>query len=419
MATRSLNQLAPIMAKKTKVDPPALPIADVPELVLTSDLILKTARAFFPWAVAAVLFAFVIGYGIGPYLRQRAGGSSVTVAIPPLPVVEPLTLRRVSMEEARKINLATPLTTSQIPAAAPFFLFTKGPDYERALDCLAATVYYEAAAEAVEGQMAVIQVVLNRARHPAYPKSICGVVFQGHERRTGCQFSYTCDGSMARRPNPQLWARFRGLARAMTNGMVYAPVGLATHYHTDWVLPAWSARLDKVRVERTHLFFRYHGYWGSPKAFAGRYTGAEPVFPKLGVLSLAHRTVDSPKLEDLKPEDTAVAAATVAPDIEQLSVTPERIAATIEPENNGKDVFLIYVDPLLDSEALRGMAKNACGTLKKCKVLAWADQGLMPRGLPLEPSDRSSMAFSYIRDGKDKAKWNCGLFPRENKAECL
>lgn len=388
---------------------------DMAELMLTPDQIYEKAKPFLPWAAAAILIAFVIGYAIGPYMGWRTRNPGITVQIPPLPIVEPLTLRNVSVSQAKAVNAAVPLTTDTIPAAAPFFLFTKGADYDRALDCLAATVYYEAAAEAIEGQMAVIQVVLNRARHPAYPKSICGVVFQGHERRTGCQFSYTCDGSMARRPSPQLWNRFRGLARAMTNGMVYSPVGLATHYHTDWVLPAWSARLDKVRVERSHLFFRYHGYWGSPKAFSGRYPGIEPVYPKLGLLSAAHKTADTP-MADL---DATAPEPSVLPEIEATPINPERIAETIEPENRGKDVFIIYVDPLLEPDALRGMAENACGTLKRCKVLAWADQGLMPKGLPLTLEERSSMAFTYIRSGAAKAKWNCALFPRPTKAECL
>jgi hypothetical protein len=391
---------------------------DQAELQLTPDLILRKALPFVPWAAFALLIAFLAGFVVGPHLAGEDRNAGLTIAIPPLPVVEPLTYRKATMVEARRVNATVPLTTSPIPAARPFMLYGNPADRERAIDCLAATIYYEAAAEAVEGQMAVVQVVLNRTRHPAYPKSICGVVFQGHERRTGCQFSYTCDGSMARRPSEELWKRFRGLARAMTNGMVYTPVGLATHYHTDWVLPAWSAKLDKVRVERTHLFFRYHGYWGSPKAFSGRYTGAEPIFPKLGNLSPAHKTVDTPALElTLQPE------AVTLPDLAEIAQTPpDRVAEMIEPEAKGKEVFILYVDPLLEPDALKAMAQNACGALKRCKVLAWADPGLMPRGLPISPEERASMAFSYIRDqsaGRNTTAWNCALFPRDRKQDCL
>jgi hypothetical protein len=394
------------------------PTGKIAELQLTSDLILQRAKPFLPWAAVAVLIAFLFGFVVGPHLAKERRASGLTMAIPPLPVVEPLTYKKASMVEARAVNAAVPLTTTPIPAAMPFILYGGAQDRERAIDCLAATIYYEAATEAVEGQMAVVQVVLNRVRHPAYPKSVCGVVFQGHERRTGCQFSYTCDGSMARRPSEELWKRFRGLARAMTNGMVYTPVGLATHYHTDWVLPAWSAELDKVRVERTHLFFRYHGYWGGPKAFSGRYLGAEPVYPKLGNLSEAHKTAETPTFEEIKtPEPLTM------PDLAEIAATaPDKVAETVEPETKGKEVFILYVDPLLEPDALKAMAQNACGELKRCKVLAWADPGLMPRGLPISPEERTSRAFSYIRDkaaGRNTTAWNCALFPRDSKAECL
>ncbi|MGJ3626051.1 cell wall hydrolase [Sphingomonas sp. MMS24-JH45] len=85
-----------------------------------------------------------------------------------------------------------------------------------------------------------MQVVLNRLRHPAFPKTVCGVVFQGAERSTGCQFTFTCDGALARQPSPLAWDRARKVAAAALAGAVYRPVGYATHYHTDWVVPYWS-----------------------------------------------------------------------------------------------------------------------------------------------------------------------------------
>ncbi len=393
------------------------------EFQLTTDHVLKAVKPFALWAFGLMFAAFIIGVGIGPHLRNASTDFSLTLEIPPLPVVEPMTYKPVSMDVAREINQATPLTKAEIPSAAPYFFFGSEADHNRAIDCLAATVYYEAGNEAIEGQMAVVQVVLNRARHPAYPKTICGVVFQGHERRTGCQFSYTCDGSMVRRKPPaETWKRFRGLARAMTNGLVYSPVGLATHYHTDWVLPYWSAKLDKIRVERTHLFFRYHGYWGSPKAFVARTKGMEPIFAKLGSLSDVHRTTDTPMLVDAieTPEPMEATFNQSIDDIAALS--PDRVAETIAPETKGKEVFILYVDPLLEPEGLTAMAKNACGDLKRCKVLAWADPGLMPRGLPISLEERASMAFTYQRDpakGLNGSRWNCVLFPRDRSTECL
>lgn len=371
------------------------------------------ARDRFPlYAAAIVLIAFLIGYGVSHFASIRDAAYEVTGRIGAPPPVEPLIFRKVDPDTARSANAKMPLTRLPVPPAPAFVFRGSQTDFEKATDCLAATIFYEAGAEKISGQMAVAQVVLNRVRHPAYPKSVCGVVFQGHERSTGCQFSYTCDGSMARRPSAQAWSGYRSLAQAMLKGMVYRPVGLATHYHTDWVLPAWSARLDKVHIEGTHLFFRYHGYWGSPKAYRGAVSGSETAFAKLAGLSPAHGGKSTEDLELLAEGDAANFPE--APDL-------ERVSTTLDAPDPNKEVFLIYVDPLLDASALTRMAENSCGARKTCKVFAWADQALLPQGLPLEPSDRASMAFSYIRNksGPGRQKWNCELFPRDVKAECL
>ena len=73
-------------------------------------------------------------------------------------------------------------------------------------------------------------MVLHRVAHPTYPNTICGVVYQGSERRTGCQFSFTCDGVLARTPSRFGWNRARAVASAALAGSVYAPVGLARAY---------------------------------------------------------------------------------------------------------------------------------------------------------------------------------------------
>ncbi len=78
------------------------------------------------------------------------------------------------------------------------------------------------------------QVVLNRVRDPNYPKSICGVVYQGWERTTGCQFSFTCDGALLRPPIGVLWQDDRKIAEEALDGYVQKSVGVATHYHADY-----------------------------------------------------------------------------------------------------------------------------------------------------------------------------------------
>ena len=125
-------------------------------------------------------------------------------------------------------------------------------------------------------QRAVMQVILNRVRHPAFTNTVCGVIFQGSERSTGCQFTFTCDGSLRRTYPDSLWRAARQRAEEMLGGAVFQPVGNATHYHTNWVYPWWSPKLDKIAQVKTHLFFRWRGFWGSRNALSARYAGGEP-----------------------------------------------------------------------------------------------------------------------------------------------
>ncbi len=153
------------------------------------------------------------------------------------------------------------------PAAQPF-RFGSTLDASRDLDCLTQAVYYEARGEGRDGQRAVAQVVLNRARHPAFPKTICAVVFQGAGRSTGCQFSFTCDGSMRRGINRTAWNRARQVASEALSGYVYAPIGNATHFHTTGVSPRWRTSLIQVGQVGDHVFYRFGGRSGSTRAFA-------------------------------------------------------------------------------------------------------------------------------------------------------
>lgn len=151
-------------------------------------------------------------------------------------------------------------------------------DHARALQCLTAAIYYEAAMEPDSGQQAVAQVVLNRMMHPSYPNTVCGVVYQGSERVSGCQFTFSCDGAMARVPSPIYWARARRVAERALAGYVYRPVGTATHYHTTEVSPYWAPSLDYIGTIGAHRFYRWKGAAGRSAAFSARYLGGEP-FP--------------------------------------------------------------------------------------------------------------------------------------------
>lgn len=151
-------------------------------------------------------------------------------------------------------------------------------DGYRALNCLTSAIYYEAANEPDEGQRAVAQVVLNRVRHPLWPNSVCAVVYQGSERADfRCQFTFSCDGSMARSPAAAAWARARRVAQEALAGRVYKPVGLATFYHTLAVHPSWASSFQPVAVIGAHIFYRNMGAQGTPQAFRVAYSGQELV----------------------------------------------------------------------------------------------------------------------------------------------
>jgi hypothetical protein len=149
-------------------------------------------------------------------------------------------------------------------------------DSYRAVNCLTSAIYYEAGNEPEEGQRAVAQVVLNRVRSPLWPHSVCGVVYEGSERTDSrCQFTFSCDGSMARGSHVQSWTRARRIAEQALGGRVYAPVGLATFYHTLAVRPGWAASKRPVAVIGAHIFYRSPGFHGTEAAFRVPYPGRE------------------------------------------------------------------------------------------------------------------------------------------------
>lgn len=150
-------------------------------------------------------------------------------------------------------------------------------DNNRALKCLTEAIYYEAGMEPDAGQRAVAQVILNRVRHPSYPGTVCGVIYQGSERRTGCQFSYTCDGSLSRKPSKFHWNRSRKVAASALSGKSYTTVGTATHYHATYVYPYWAPSLRFLGTIGAHRFYSWKGRAGKANAFTQRYRGGEPL----------------------------------------------------------------------------------------------------------------------------------------------
>ncbi len=231
--------------------------------------------------VACALIPLVIAGGVWGVMHYNAHKRSIIrldISHPPPPLPGPLNeaFMPIDAEKAQQVNTGIPVSAAPLEVARPFLLQATVADIvsqHSAVDCLTAAVYYEAASESDQGQRAVAQVVLNRVRHPAFPKSVCGVVYQGAERRTGCQFSFACDGSLARKPSQSGWSRARLIALAALAGVVEPSVGTATHYHANFVVPYWAWSLDKITTVGAHIFYRWKGYWGRRAAFTGVYAG--------------------------------------------------------------------------------------------------------------------------------------------------
>ncbi|SFN78363.1 cell wall hydrolase [Sphingomonas sp. OK281] len=329
-----------------------------------------------------------------------------------VPEVEPVKFVDLSPEDARAFNATVPFSTDPNPAARPF-RFAGGPeDLARATDCMAAGILYEAGDDTL-GERAVAQVVLNRLRHPAFPKTVCGVVFEGQDRSTGCQFSFSCDGALTRwHPTEDAWRRAREVAAASLSGAVFKQVGYATHYHTDWVVPYWQSSLDKITAVNTHLFFRWSGWWGTPPAF-GRHPGTvEPVIAQLAELSDAHKTGAA-----LAEADAALAEASIAMGFGPVT---ETTSASVVPVDG--DTILVALPRGQTADGLTALAAQACGDKPFCRYMAWTDGSKAATSLPLAPAQTAALGFSYLRDRSsnyEKSLWNCRQFKRTDPTQCM
>jgi hypothetical protein len=205
-------------------------------------------------------------------------------------------VQQISLDEALKRGVQP----SALGAARPFhFAALDGLSRERAERCLTEAIYYEAGSETEDGQRAVAQVVLNRVRHAAFPNSVCGVVYQGSERTTGCQFTFTCDGSLARVPSASGWRQAAEVARSALDGEVFASVGHATHYHAAWMLPYWASSVAMVGRIGGHIFYSWKGVAGSAAAFSQPYSGVETDKARLAApVEIAAVVEPTPNLEN-------------------------------------------------------------------------------------------------------------------------
>jgi spore germination cell wall hydrolase CwlJ-like protein len=406
-------------------------------------------------AVLSTIFVGVLSMCLAPLIVQRTSsqqpdltnlfgavrrpddlpGSPQSVASPD--VQEPPALLG---EDALAQNARAPFVALG-PAARPFRFSGTLPERINARACLAAAMVYEAGDDAI-GQLAVGQVILNRVRHPAFPASVCGVVTQGSNRSTGCQFTFTCDGSLAR--NIALPARARALAHAdlMLDGMVFAGVGLATHYHTIGVYPWWSPRLEKIARVGSHLFFRWPEFWGSSRVFVADRHVTEPsaaLFAQFASLlgsgspgsSPAERQValsitsDIADTGSIAAQDAASAQAGSGDSLARVAHVPEarRLSGGYRdpqqpsflsvPALQGvrllrmfpdEGVFYLLLTPGSTVAAHKRAAEQLCGGRPECQVYGWWSADAVPRAAQLIAKSHVGAAFAFTRTVDPKAR---------------
>ena len=323
--------------------------------------------------------------------------------------------------DAQARNAAVPFADTDPAAARPFAFRGNAADRMRARDCLALAAMAEAGAGNAD-QRAVMQVILNRVRHPAFAKTVCGVVFQGSERPTGCQFTFTCDGSLARTYADARWRAARERAEEALGGYVHAPVGTATHYHADYVYPYWSGELDKIAAVGPHLFFRWRGWWGTNGAMSARYAGGEP-----DPLALRETAQEVERPADLLPRlieqgapvrtITAASAGTSRATVAAPARGPGMPPSPPEP-----GVHFVLVARGDAPAALVDRARALCPGDSYCQVYGWDSAEAIPTALPLTPEARRALRFSFLpaRAGNPEAIYfDCGIFAAPGTGTCL
>ena len=400
---------------------------------MTVAIPLRGGRPVLAWSVPAFITLAVLGALIAltlqsdwkdKFVRQGMAHRQVILHSRAPPPVETPEFLLLEVSDARKFNAGIPLADAK-PRPAQAFRF-EGDELAlaRATDCLAAAAWYEAGDDD-EGERAVVQVVLNRSRHAAFPSSICGVVFQGSERRTGCQFTFTCDGNLGRRPSAGALDRARRIAHDALEGKVDAKVGSATHYHADYVVPYWSGSLDKIAVVGSHIFYRWPGFWGGPQAFRRAAAREEPLIARLAFLSAAHEPGSA-------PADAASAALTQAalpgpmgsavplptPPISDRALR----GSVVQHASDGGDTFLLSLDDAAFAGNYAMTALALCKGKRTCRVLGWRDAAEVAQGLPLADAAAEALSFAYVKDlrrGVEQALWNCGQIAGRAAAQCL
>ncbi|NNU81287.1 cell wall hydrolase [Halovulum dunhuangense] len=166
-----------------------------------------------------------------------------------------ITTRLAALAAILAVSACTTMAPGDGSDAEVTRLSTSSTYSDQDFQCLLEAIYHEAAADSIDGQRAVANVILNRAEDPRFPNSVCGVVADG-QAQGRCQFSYRCDG------RPEVFADKVKLQTAtqattvvlanpeedVTNGALF--------FHAGWMKPGWFASLRRTVALGGNIFYR-------------------------------------------------------------------------------------------------------------------------------------------------------------------
>ena len=270
----AMAQPLTIRPEKPLIEPVSLPKAELAPAKIETRVETKTEAVALPKpALLAAMASAPPSTPLEILNAPRAAQPPVRVATAEttMPAMPSLAERSITAN----MDALIPLAEVPLPRAAPGLpppspaerlgLTAEGKEkeYARAERCLANAVYFEARSEPVRGQMAVAQVVVNRAFSGFYPNDICGVVYQNAQRHLSCQFTFACDGKRKVINERGNWARANRIAKQTLDGQIYVPeVGKSTHYHAAYVRPNWVHEMKKLVRYGLHSFYRPYA-WGN------------------------------------------------------------------------------------------------------------------------------------------------------------
>ena len=294
-------------------DIPPLPVEAPPVAVAAT----RARAGFNSWALAV----FVGGLALTGTVAALGGARALAtmIASPEVPLAPNALTAAPATDQAARPTTAAAVAADDPGVSIYAARFSKVSAAEKA--CLARAIYFEARGESFEGQVAVAQVVLNRARSRKWPSTLCRVVYQGIERGEKCQFSFAC--MRHTEPSGDLWDEAQAIAEQAVTGHAWLREAVeATYYHATSVAPVWRVGLVATGTIGSHVFYRDPN--GLREASAAKF--AAGVLP---LRQLVHKPVATAALS--QPAAVPTAAVARPPAVSTSSVTriaPSKVQET-------------------------------------------------------------------------------------------